>query len=473
MYTVPAKTNIQAKNFISAIEKGDWKSLKGEDEDEEPHRLHPQLSTEELASPGITNQLRLVFEAKRQESLTSPPAAGVKSPTSAGVRLSRDRFTGFESQPDETKVLQPVVNGTSDEAAVRSASVVIEKDVGGTEVSVTVTKEVVTDRNDGRDLKGKDTDDVNKTVAASVTLSTEGAAITNERKDNEKVTQALEETSTSFLSETDVKTASVTIETTSANPHPTAEVVEEKLVEKVTEKVVEKVVEEKASDARVQATQPEQVNVVVEKVVEAGPGDVRVQATQQAVVSAVVGPQRNVLVVKAVKTETPLDAALRELTLRRLTDAGHDVTASDAYELERSLSPLQDFDEERKRLQRADLVIFQLRTLLNNCPAALMAWFENVLAQNDGQQIDKVTLKGKRCIILATSDVEPAADDDQNNLKSFLLPIQTGIFRVVGIDVLPAVVLFGAKQNLDDAARKLLLDQWENRLVKIWDEIKH
>ena len=52
-----------------------------------------------------------------------------------------------------------------------------------------------------------------------------------------------------------------------------------------------------------------------------------------------------------------------------------------------------DYREEQRKLVGAELVVLQYRTVLNTHPAALKAWLEAVLTQNDGQRVDRVALK--------------------------------------------------------------------------------
>jgi len=68
--------------------------------------------------------------------------------------------------------------------------------------------------------------------------------------------------------------------------------------------------------------------------------------------------------------------------------------------------------------------------------------------------------------VLVTSD----ADKTEEGEKDYLSSIQTGALRYVGVDVLTPEVVFGAGQDLDEAKKQMIVNQWAARLAGIWDE---
>jgi len=454
LYTVPAKTNVQAKLLISAFEKGQVKSLNEDevkqvklhpelnedelaesgiakkllqafqaDEDRSSAKIHPQLSLEELAEPGTAKKLLQAFESKRQVSQNS--SSPVKSP---GVKFSKEKL--------ETETKEVVVNGFVNGNAHESS--------------------------EGKESRAGIEEEANQTTTATITLSVEQnhTAVSEEEKEqsNELKAEVVSAALTSPEIVISLATAQVNGNEAINEEIDGKEEKKEEQVEKAAEvtqdRIVEKMLEEEKNTEVTDVNKSGEESIVSVTAV-----SVEVPVTPgTAAVS-----RKNVLVVRAVREETPLDATLLESTVRTLTEAGHDVGVSDVFKL----TPEQSGVEEYKRLQSSDLIVFLYRTVLNTYPAALKAWLENVLIQNDGHHVDKVALKGKRTVLLVTTEA------DQSDLETHIdiaTPLQTGVLRLVSLEVLPPQIIFGVGQNFDEAEKSNVLSQWTSRLATIWDE---
>jgi len=103
MYTVPARVSVHAKTLISAFENGEVTSLNGETvDDSKPSQVgRLSVSQDELAQPGTARQLLLAYEAKRQDSVTSPTA---KSPRISRLTASGNKVTDASSSTATTRL---------------------------------------------------------------------------------------------------------------------------------------------------------------------------------------------------------------------------------------------------------------------------------------------------------------------------------------------------------------------------------
>jgi len=493
LYTVPAKTNVQTKVLISAFEKGEVQTLTVDDEvkpvrihpelidgelaesgiakkllqafQEErlSPKLHPEMSAEELAEPGTAKKLLLAFETKRKVSQNSSP---LKSPSSAGVKLTKEKF---ETESKQVAV-NGLVNGNSDE----SLTIKGNGSGAGAEDEIKITKVEVSGTSSAR----HSVDDTATITVTSTTVSVDqnNTFVTEENKFKEEKVENQLCNDVIVTTNTEVIVTSVTspeavssVQTVQESTRDVKEEVVDKIEVRVAEEKKEEKTEEKAAEIIQEKVAEKKVdeNVAEVTLVHKSEDDATVSVTaldiQVAAAASTYVPRKNVLIVRAVREETPLDVALLDSTLRTLTSEGHVVSVTNVFKL----SPEQSAVEEYKKLQGSDLIVFLYRTVLNSFPAALKAWLENVLIQNDGHHIDKVALKGKRAVLLVTTDVDKS---DEGSHTDIAKPLQAGVLRLVSLEVLPPLIIFGATKDFDEGEKNIVLDQWCSRLTTIWDE---
>jgi NAD(P)H dehydrogenase (quinone) len=213
-----------------------------------------------------------------------------------------------------------------------------------------------------------------------------------------------------------------------------------------------------------------------------------------------------VLVVLAHPEPLSFNAALAAEAVTTLREAGHEVAFSDLCRKgfqpvsdrrnfrsladpsyfkqqieERHATELDafaaDIDAEWALLEGCDLLIWQFPLWWFGLPAILKGWvdkvfaFERVYGGNRGIY-ETGYFRGRRALLSLTTGGPPSAyatDGFNGDLDAVLRPIQRGMLRFVGFDVLsPNVVHQPAR--LDAALRIEALEAWRERLLAIESE---
>jgi NAD(P)H dehydrogenase (quinone) len=132
-----------------------------------------------------------------------------------------------------------------------------------------------------------------------------------------------------------------------------------------------------------------------------------------------------------------------------------------------------DIKAELEKLLRCDVLIFQFPLWWFSLPAVLKGWVDRVFAMGTiyggGRWFDAGVLRGKRALLsLTTGGDEPIYSETGllGSLDQMLLPIQYGILRFTGFDVLPPFVAFSAS-HVGDEVRAGYLEQYGRRLVSL------
>jgi NAD(P)H dehydrogenase (quinone) len=197
--------------------------------------------------------------------------------------------------------------------------------------------------------------------------------------------------------------------------------------------------------------------------------------------------------------------ALRNTAVNALRRLGHDVVESDLYAM--GFNPVggpgdvtQRADDgvfryqaeqvaasksgrfepalarEMDKLRSADTVLFIFPLWWFSLPAILKGWIDRVFAMGVayayGETHENGPLKGKRAMLcLTTGAPQPVFTAAGRNgaLSALLFPVQYGMLRFVGMDVLPPFVAWSAAR-VDDATRASYLAQWEARLAHLATE---
>lgn len=210
----------------------------------------------------------------------------------------------------------------------------------------------------------------------------------------------------------------------------------------------------------------------------------------------------NVLIVYAHPEPKSFNGAMKDVAVKTLTAAGHDVVVSDLYSM--GFNPVaghDDFEEqpsnpeffslpieqtnayekgttspdiavEMEKLKRADLVIFQFPVWWFSMPAVLKGWADRVFARGfaylPGRKYDTGMFKGKTAMVTTTTGSSAdtyAPDGIDGDILTVLWPIHNGLLRYSGFDVLPPFVAYMPGRVGEDG-RQAYLEAYKKRLVE-------
>lgn len=210
----------------------------------------------------------------------------------------------------------------------------------------------------------------------------------------------------------------------------------------------------------------------------------------------------NVFIVHAHHEPRSFNGALTRLAQQVLTEAGHAVKVSDLYAMSfdpvsdrRNFSTVKDpeylkqqveeryaaevggfaldIQAEMEKLEWSDVLIFQFPLWWFSLPAILKGWVDRVFAMGvvygGGKWYDNGQFQGRRAMLSLTTGggggmYSPTGLN--GDLQQILYPINHGIFRFVGFDVLPPFVVYGASR-LSDLARRDAMEQYRQRLLSL------
>uniref|UniRef100_UPI00063CB7C5 NAD(P)H dehydrogenase [quinone] 1 n=1 Tax=Odobenus rosmarus divergens TaxID=9708 RepID=UPI00063CB7C5 len=215
---------------------------------------------------------------------------------------------------------------------------------------------------------------------------------------------------------------------------------------------------------------------------------------------------RRALIVLAHPEKTSFNYAMKEAAVEALKGKGWDVTVSDLYTMnfnpvisrkditgplkdpgtfqypvesvlaykEGRLSP--DIVAEQKKLEAADLVIFQFPLQWFGVPAILKGWFERVLigefAYSYAAMYDKGPFRKKKTVLSITTGGSGSMYSLQGihgDMNIVLWPIQSGTLHFCGFQVLEPQLTYSIGHTPTEA-RIQILEGWKKRLENIWDE---
>ena len=119
-----------------------------------------------------------------------------------------------------------------------------------------------------------------------------------------------------------------------------------------------------------------------------------------------------------------------------------------------------DLRREQDRIQWADVLLFQSPLWWWSFPAILKGWVDRVLS--NGFAYGERNLAGKSAMLAITAETR-ASRFEPGAANPILDPIETGILRYCGLDVLPAFVA-PELQSIGDAARRRHLEDYAGHL---------
>ena len=210
----------------------------------------------------------------------------------------------------------------------------------------------------------------------------------------------------------------------------------------------------------------------------------------------------NVFIVKAHPEPASFSGAMAETAVETLTTAGHTVVVSDLYEM--AFNPVSgrhnftsvrdagyfkqqieevhatevdgfapDIQVEMDKLLGCDALILLFPLWWFGLPAILKGWVDRVFAMGKiyggGRWYDNGVLAGKRAMLaLTTGGPAPAYAERGINgdIDHILFPINHGMLRFTGFDVLPPFIAWSVA-HVDDAGRADYLRQYKERLMAL------
>ena len=211
----------------------------------------------------------------------------------------------------------------------------------------------------------------------------------------------------------------------------------------------------------------------------------------------------NIFIVYCHPEPKSLNGTLKNLAVKTLKENGHQIKISDLYGMKfkatldrddflqmenpKRLMPVieqlnasktnsfaTDIKDEMKKIEWADLIIFQFPIWYETMPALLKAWFERVLAHGfahnilEGKVNDQGFLKGKKAMLSFTagSEKESFYNDISSEDKTKLLPPVTKALRFTGLKVIDSFAVFNAMPLSEDDAEKAF-DEYKKLLNNI------
>ncbi|XP_053126517.1 NAD(P)H dehydrogenase [quinone] 1 [Hemicordylus capensis] len=135
-----------------------------------------------------------------------------------------------------------------------------------------------------------------------------------------------------------------------------------------------------------------------------------------------------------------------------------------------------DIVAEQKKLEAADLVIFQFPVQWFGVPAILKGWFERVLTSGFAYSYSAMYEQGpfqkKKALLSFTTGGMGSMytpEGINGDINILLWPIQSGTLHFCGFQVLEPQIAFSIGHTPPDA-RSQILEGWKKRLATIWEE---
>lgn len=212
----------------------------------------------------------------------------------------------------------------------------------------------------------------------------------------------------------------------------------------------------------------------------------------------------NVFIVHAHPEPQSFNGALTHHARQTLEGAGHKVQVSDLYAMKfdpvsdrRNFTSVKDpayfkqqleelhatevngfasdIAAEMAKLAWCDALILQFPLWWFSLPAILKGWVDRVFAMGRiygaGKWYDQGVFKGKRAMASLTTggpETMYSATGLNGDIDAILYPINHGILRFTGFDVLPPFLAWSVARASADQ-RQVYLEQYEQRLLALWE----
>lgn len=189
----------------------------------------------------------------------------------------------------------------------------------------------------------------------------------------------------------------------------------------------------------------------------------------------------NILIVLAHPEPKSLNGSLKDLAVETLNNKGHEVIVSDLYAMKfKAIMVPEDFKErfdenkfipvmeqynavkrgkipadvaaEMKKVDWADLIIFQFPVWWTSFPAILKGWIDRVFANGfafdaaEGKMYTEGLLKGKKALLSFTTGAPwnlYTSEGPHGDIDIALTSIKHNTMEAVGMEVLPLFGIFG------------------------------
>ncbi|XP_073460022.1 NAD(P)H dehydrogenase [quinone] 1-like [Aquarana catesbeiana] len=136
----------------------------------------------------------------------------------------------------------------------------------------------------------------------------------------------------------------------------------------------------------------------------------------------------------------------------------------------------KDIIEEQKKIEKADLIIFQFPLYWFGMPAIMKGWLERVLSLGFAYSFQTLysegPFKNKKALLSFTTGGSQSmftTSGLNGDMNVTLWPLQNGILNFCGFKVLEPQISY-AVAHVPQEARVEILKSWEKRLETIWDE---
>ncbi|XP_066504190.1 NAD(P)H dehydrogenase [quinone] 1-like [Hoplias malabaricus] len=215
---------------------------------------------------------------------------------------------------------------------------------------------------------------------------------------------------------------------------------------------------------------------------------------------------KTVLIVYAHQCSRSFNSAAKDMALKALTAHGYNVIMSDLYAMnfcaaataadikgklknpehflyaeetwiawkEGRLS--DDINEEHRKVAQADLIIFQFPLYWSSFPAIMKGWLERVLTRGFAYTLqntyDNGLCKDKKAVLSFTTGAAESKfhpDGINGDINVLLWPLQNGVLRFCGFQILAPQIFWGPQQA-SPSARTAMLEAWQSRLKGLMDE---
>ena len=210
----------------------------------------------------------------------------------------------------------------------------------------------------------------------------------------------------------------------------------------------------------------------------------------------------NVLIVHAHPEPQSFTAALKNLAVEQLTNAGHQVVVSDLYAMNfNPVASAADFNSRKnpdylvyaleqrinyenqtiaadiaaevEKVKAADLIIFSFPLHWFSVPAILKGWIDRVfisgLMYGGKRFYDQGGLKGKKALLSFTLGGRDHMFGDtaiHGEIETMLRPLLRGTLYYVGMDVLPPFIGYHIPY-IDQTAREQILQDYSDYLSNL------
>ncbi|KAM9408333.1 NAD(P)H dehydrogenase [quinone] 1 [Pholidichthys leucotaenia] len=217
--------------------------------------------------------------------------------------------------------------------------------------------------------------------------------------------------------------------------------------------------------------------------------------------------RRSALIVFAHQSSASFNAAVRDVAVEELTEQGYRVVVSDLYAMrfradatrddiigdlknselfqygeetmhawsEGRLS--DDITAEQRKVEEAELIIFQFPLYWFSVPAIMKGWIDRVLSQGFAFSLEKMfdngAFKHKKVMLSFTTGATQTMfqpDGINGDINVTLWPLQYGVLHFCGFQVL-APQIFWSPAHSPHAVRTAMLDGWRSRLKGLTEEM--